>query len=182
MSFKWTLYIPPFKNDEELLNEIDDMVIVRRGFNNKQVLEAIEKMDVLFFPSRSEGFSMSIVECLKRGVVVIARDIPMGIPEIIHNNVNGIICKNDTEFNLAIQKFIDNPNEILAMKYNANRSANILFGYEKECKKLYDHIITTRKSYKKTFVKVKFTEPNLPEYFIRIFRFLKYGLFKKIWN
>ena len=179
LSFDWTLFIPPFKNDEELLNEIGDLVIVKRGLNNKQVLEAIEKMDVLFFPSRSEGFSMSIVECLKRGVVVIARDIPMGIPEIINNYVNGIICKNDLEFKLAIQKFIENPELLLTMKKNAAEIANKKFSYELECNNLLNLILNSKSNGCKTYEDVELIDPKLPEFVLRMSRYIKHNMINK---
>jgi glycosyltransferase involved in cell wall biosynthesis len=182
LSFSWTLFIPPAKNDEEALKEIEGKIMIKKGYNNVQVLDAIQQMDILFFPSRSEGFSMAIIECLKRGVIIIARDIPMGIPEVIQNKVNGFICRDEKEFQLAVQRIIEKPKEILQMKYNAYKSANELFGYEKECEILYNLINSTKVKNNKKYVKVEFSDPMLPEYVIRSFRFFKYNLLKIIWN
>jgi glycosyltransferase involved in cell wall biosynthesis len=182
LSFSWTLFIPPVKNDIEALNKIQSNIIVKKGYNNNQVLDSVEQMDILFFPSRSEGFSMSIIECLKRGVIIIARDIPMGIPEVIQDKINGFICKDEIDFQLALQRIIEDPNEILQMKYNAYKSANELFGYDKECEILYNLINSTGVKNNKKYVKVEFSDPMLPEYLIRSFRFFKYNLLKIIWN
>ena len=161
------------------MKDLDHLVTVKQGFNNNDVLKEIEKMDILFFPSRLEGFSMSVIECLKRGVVVIARDIPMGIPEVIQQNVNGIICKDEKEFERAIQNCIVKSDEILKMKYHANKSANRLFGYEKECKNLLELIISTDFRKNKKYMNVKLPDPKLPEYILRVARFIKYDLAQK---
>lgn len=182
LKFSWTLFIPPSKNDEELLNKIPSNVIVKQGYNNFQVLDEVEQMDVLFFPSRSEGFSMSVIECLKRGIIVIARDIPMGIPEVLENNINGMVCKSEKEFQLAMRKIIAGPEDIVVMKKNALRLANDLFSYDKECKILFDLISSTRVKTNKRYVNVGFSDPKLPEFLIRIFRFIKYDLFYPSWN
>lgn len=179
LSFDWTLFIPPFKNDEELLNEIGDLVIVKRGLNNKQVLVALGQIDILFFPSRSEGFGMAVVECLKRGVVVIARDIPMGIPEIIDNNVNGIICLNDHEFITAILKLIENPDLLLTMKKNAAEIANKKFSYELECNNLLNLILNSKSNECKTYEVVELIDPKLPEFILRMSRYIKHNVLNK---
>ena len=164
--FDWTLFVPPVKNDEELLNELGNLVIVKKGLKNNQVLEEIEKMDVLFFPSRSEGFSMAVIECLKRGIVVIARDIPMGIPEIIENNINGLICKNDHEFITAILKFIEDSELLLTMKKNAAEIANKKFSYELECNNLLNLILNSKSNSSKTYEVVELIDPKLPEFIL----------------
>jgi glycosyltransferase involved in cell wall biosynthesis len=178
LPFIWSLLIPQLKNDEMLLKEIENLVIIKRGYDNNQVLDYIENMDVLFFPSRSEGFSMSIIESLKRGLIVITRDIPMGIPEMITNNFNGIICKDEFEFISAIQKLIEKPDDFFLMKSNANKLANQQYGYEIMCKRLYNLIVSTEVSYFKKFAKVKLLDPMLPEYVLRTFRYFKYKLIK----
>ncbi len=174
LSFVWTLFIPSFKNDEKLLQDIEDLVIVKRGFENNEVLNSIKNMDVLFFPSRSEGFGMSMIESLKRGLVVVSRDIP-SVSEIITNNVNGFICKDEFEFISAIRRIIEKPDEIILMKSNANKLANQDFGYDSLCKRLYNLVVSTDISYNKKFVKVELPDPILPEYVLRAFRYIKYN-------
>jgi glycosyltransferase involved in cell wall biosynthesis len=172
--FEWTLFIPPAKNDEKLLIEIHDLVEIKRGLNNKQVLEAIEKFDILFFPSRSEGFPMTVIECLKRGIVVIARDIPIGIPEMVFNKENGIICSNELEFLESVEYLDANRNEFLQMKKNANLLANRLFGFDSECSILLELIKNCKVNENKFFIEVPNIDPKMPEIIIRFYRYFKY--------
>lgn len=54
----------------------------------------IAALDLLFFPSLSEGFPTTLLQTMQSSVPVIASDLP-GIREIITNGQNGLLCKPD---------------------------------------------------------------------------------------
>lgn len=66
--------------------------------------------DIFVLPSIKEGLPYVIAEAGLAGLPVIATRVG-GIPEVIENNVNGILVapKNVTELKLALEKLIKNP-------------------------------------------------------------------------
>lgn len=54
--------------------------------------ELYQQMDIVWGPSRSEGFGLSAVEAMAQGCAVIASDTG-GLSEIIHDGEDGLLCK-----------------------------------------------------------------------------------------
>lgn len=68
----------------------------------------IAALDVLFFPSLSEGFPTTLLQAMQVSVPVIASDLP-GIKEIIRDRENGLLCaaKDADGFTVNIQEVLD---------------------------------------------------------------------------
>ncbi|MBU3851620.1 MAG: glycosyltransferase [Candidatus Paralactobacillus gallistercoris] len=76
-------------------------------------------------PSRTEGFSLALLESQAHGVPMIAYDVPYGPQEIIHNDEDGyLIQPNDVD--ALAQKIIEllsNPNKAATFSNNAYENA-----------------------------------------------------------
>lgn len=61
------------------------------------VLDYYKQCDMFILPSRFEGFPNVLIEALSNECVCIATDCPTGPNEIIQNNFNGMLIKNNNE-------------------------------------------------------------------------------------
>jgi len=89
-------------------------------------------MDLLVLPSRSEGFSLVLVEAMASSLPVIASNIG-GIPEVVENCVNGILVEvGDAEAIAAnVESLFRDQEQRSRMGENGKRSAYEKFGIEK---------------------------------------------------
>jgi glycosyltransferase involved in cell wall biosynthesis len=79
--------------------------------------EILSKTDIAIIPSRSENYPFVVRECLHAGVPVIASRVG-GIPEIIHDGVDGLLFHPGDFRDLAnkLQFFIQNPKKISSFR------------------------------------------------------------------
>lgn len=84
--------------------------------SQKNVRPFLNIMDVFVFPSYREGFGVSIMEAAAMELPVICTDIS-GCNELIKNGYNGILIKpkSTSDLLVALQSFIDNPEQIKQM-------------------------------------------------------------------
>lgn len=66
-----------------------------------QVPEVLQSEDIFMLPSLWEGIPMVLAEAMAAGMPIVASNAG-GIPDMIRNGVNGVICKPDPE-DLALQ-------------------------------------------------------------------------------
>ncbi|MBU2613308.1 glycosyltransferase family 4 protein [Patescibacteria group bacterium] len=78
---------------------------------------------VLFIPSRYEGFSLSLIEGMSRGLIPVV--YPVGIaPEIIVNGQNGFLVKNQDEARASVRFLMhQSPQERRGMAMHARDTA-----------------------------------------------------------
>lgn len=62
--------------------------------------ECYDKIDILLMPSRSEGFGLTAIEGMARGCVPIVSDTG-GLPEVVQDNVSGLLHKTENIKDLA---------------------------------------------------------------------------------
>jgi glycosyltransferase involved in cell wall biosynthesis len=60
---------------------------------NEEVLDALTGRDVLVFPTRFEGFPVSLLEAMAAGLVPVASNLPGGLRELVREGENGFLCK-----------------------------------------------------------------------------------------
>ncbi len=60
---------------------------------------------VIFLPSRYEGFSLSLIEAMSQGLIPVSYEVGVAL-EIITNNKNGFLVKEQKEAKLYIEKIL----------------------------------------------------------------------------
>ncbi|WP_243349652.1 glycosyltransferase family 4 protein [Parabacteroides sp. FAFU027] len=56
---------------------------------NSVLLSRLRQYDLFLLPSHAEGFPVSLVECMKAGLVPLLSDLPSGIPELVEHGITG---------------------------------------------------------------------------------------------
>lgn len=89
-------------------------VVITGYLTGLQKNELIRNCDVLLFPTEhSEGFPLSVVECMSQGLVIISNNSG-GIPDIVINGVNGYLSmNNENEEYLNIFEELMNKSQII---------------------------------------------------------------------
>ncbi|MEM4098068.1 MAG: glycosyltransferase family 4 protein, partial [Candidatus Micrarchaeaceae archaeon] len=92
--------------------------------SEKEKIRYYQASDCFIFPSRGEGFAMSPLEAMACGLPVIVSK-QTGTNEIIKNNINGIILKENTSNNLAnsINRVLNNSRLLKKISKNARNTA-----------------------------------------------------------
>jgi glycosyltransferase involved in cell wall biosynthesis len=101
--------------------EIKKERIVMPGFVDN-IYEYYKAMDIFLLPSRSEGFSLALLEAAFAKLPVIASNIP-GNNEIIFNGKTGLLFElnNPGELLNKILEMSDNPDKAKEMAANVNK-------------------------------------------------------------
>lgn len=74
-----------------------------------QKIELLRSVDIFALPSRSEGFSVAIVEAMASGVAILSTNIP-GVIDAIENEISGLLVEpDDTEaLCAALRRLLEN--------------------------------------------------------------------------
>ena len=101
----------------------------------------LKAFDIFVLPSTKEGLPYTIIEAMVAEVPIIATNVG-GVPEMIKNNVNGILIepKNSQILAEKILELINSPEKYLGMTQKAKQKAEQEFTLEKmikETKELY---------------------------------------------
>lgn len=75
--------------------DIEEIVDFPGAIPHKNIPAILQDSDLAVFPSRSESYGVSILESMAAGVPTIATRVG-GIPEIISNEINGILIDKDS--------------------------------------------------------------------------------------
>jgi len=88
------------------------------------IADHLRHLDVLVLPSRQDGRPVVVLEALASGVPVVASGLG-GIPEIVHDGVNGFLCPPGDVAAMAacIDRLIADRQLLATMKRNARRYA-----------------------------------------------------------
>lgn len=117
----------------DLSNKVDKSKINFIGWESNPY-KYINKSDILVLPSiKEESFGMVIAEAMALKKVVIGSDIG-GIPELIEDNVNGLLFEpgNSEDLKLKIEYIIDNTKISKSLSKNGFNSVNNKFSIEKQ--------------------------------------------------
>jgi glycosyltransferase involved in cell wall biosynthesis len=112
----------------------------------KEIDKVFSKSKIFVLPSRSEGFPNALIEAMAHGIPSISFDIVAGPAEIIKDNINGVLIKdNDIKaMSVAINKLILNENLRSSFGENAFQKAR-----EFEISNSLDSMIDIYKKYLK---------------------------------
>ena len=93
--------------------------------------EIMNKADIFLLPSKWEGMPMTLIEAMATGLPCVAYPIG-GIPDIIEDNITGLLPKNVEELSECILKLSNN--EKLRKKIGRNaQKFSVLFSSENMC-------------------------------------------------
>jgi L-malate glycosyltransferase len=111
----------PFIKDVERL-KLGDRVIIRE--NVYDIEDYLQVADIGLFTSESESFGLSILEAMFFGCPSVARRVG-GIPEVVEDNVSGILVPSDNPDTLAqeLNALIHDRDRCTAMGQAARRRA-----------------------------------------------------------
>jgi len=111
------------KYGKELLEKLTSMGGKYLGFiSNKDKVDFLGDVDVIFVPSRVETGAIVALESMASGCAVVAIDeSPMN--EYIVDEENGLLVKNEDEIYLKAKHLLENPNEIFRLGKNAQETA-----------------------------------------------------------
>lgn len=126
--------------DGELKDEITASNIAITGWvNNRTAMQYMADIDIFLLPSLWEGLPMALLEAMYMKKICVVSNV-VGNRDVIHNENNGYVCDDLTDFIERIKK-ITQANEIpLRLIENANReivthyNSNIM---AKKYKKIY---------------------------------------------
>ncbi len=114
-------------------NELKNVHLIEWIDNASQYLKAF---DIFILPSIKEGLPYTILEASAAEIPIITTPIG-GIPEIIKNNVNGLLVqpKNSQQLAEKIKYLINNPEKIKELTRKAKEKAEKEFSLEKTIEK-----------------------------------------------
>ena len=98
---------------QRLQNKATDNVLFLGGLSHKEIDLIFSSSDLLFLPSKSEGFPKVILETASAGVSSMVYN-DYGADEWINNNKNGFILSNKDEVVAKIKELIDNPELLIS--------------------------------------------------------------------
>lgn len=110
-----------------------------------QVIEYLDNSSIYVHPANNEGFGIAVVEAMQRYCAVIVSDAG-ALPEIISNNIDGIIASSSDSLDWAnkITMLLSNQNLIDKLGENAYFTANSKFSinaYIQKHERLYSKLI-----------------------------------------
>lgn len=112
----------------------------------QQLSKYYEQMDLLWAPSRSEGFGLVAVEAQAHSIPVIATKVG-GFRAIIHNNIDGILTES-TNFAKETMRLMQSPEIYASLQMAALRNAEsyTFDRYVQRIQALYSQLITHPKN------------------------------------
>lgn len=133
--------VPAYK--ESLVKRVAELGLENdvafKGFLKEPML-AMQGMDALILPSRSEAFGLVLIEAMRCGVAVLGVQAG-GVPEIIDHNETGILFTWEDSAQLAQQLafLFQNPDFRKKISENGKRKADREFNEELHYEKLEAH-------------------------------------------
>ncbi len=113
-----------FGNGEEtVINDLKKKILTDKrisyhgSYKPDDLQRILSEIDILVVPSLIESYSIVVREALSAGIPVVASNVG-GIPEIVENNVNGLLfnSNNKVELSNIIKKIENNPSLIDKLK------------------------------------------------------------------
>ncbi len=107
-----------------------------RNISNNRLPEILRKSDVFIMSSKYEGFPQVVIEALSCGLPFVGINV-RGVNDIIKNNYNGVLCKNNAdEIARNIISIINDKQKYSFLRNNAIKSVKA-YDFDKIMKKTY---------------------------------------------
>jgi glycosyltransferase involved in cell wall biosynthesis len=112
-------------------NDLSKNVFLRGVTSN--ILNLYHKYDIYVLSSRYEGYPNTLLEALSAKILCITSDCDYGPKDIINNNYNGLIFKNNDEKNLFDKLFevINNKNKYYSIVKNLKKNYSEHYNIDK---------------------------------------------------
>lgn len=127
MVLQWHVYTAKAGADNSLLEQLPSTTAVFFDTPHSELMKKLEEMDILVFPSRSEGLGLVVLESMKRGVAPIVRNLPIGIPDMVEDKITGFLINNPEEIVSIIELLHKDRALLKTIKQQANDYANSYF-------------------------------------------------------
>jgi glycosyltransferase involved in cell wall biosynthesis len=124
---QWYVYTVKAGANNLLIEQIPAGAAVFFDTPHSQLMKKLEEMDILVFPSRSEGLGLVVLEAMKRAVVPVARDLPIGIPDMVEDKKTGFLINSYEEIVSIIESLHKDRALLKTIKQQANYYANSYF-------------------------------------------------------
>ena len=104
--------------------------VIFTGFRG-DIPELLKAFDIFVMPSHMEGLCTSIMDAMAAGVPVVASNVG-GIPEIVQNELNGLLvpAKNPSALAAAIIRLIKNPEQGIKFATVARKTVETNFSVD----------------------------------------------------
>lgn len=106
----------------------------------ERLVELYNQMDIVWVPSRSEGFGLSAIEAMAQGCAVVASNAG-GLAEVVHDGKDGLLFQSESADELAskTKQLISNTELLSTLRRNAitNAQQYTFDNYAKRIKSLY---------------------------------------------
>lgn len=136
----WILGDGPERQNLEAIIESEDIKSVKLLGYQQNPYSFVKKSDLYICSSLFEGYSTSVTEAIILGIPVLTTDCA-GMDEILNNNIDGIIVKNDdAELESKIKDLLSNHTLYNSIKIGAQEKSN-LYSSEYAIKE-YDELFT----------------------------------------
>ncbi len=106
---------------------IEKEKIIMPGYVDN-IWEHYKAMDIFLLPSRSEGFSLALLEAAASNLPIIASNIP-GSNEFIKNGVNGILFNTDKPEDLSTGINLLSSDEKMSGTFSRNARSLVMNNY-----------------------------------------------------
>lgn len=145
----WDLYFygtgngyDKLKNQIELLN-LENRVFLA-GFTNNP-LEELKNADIFMFPSKYEGFPLSLTEAMSVGLPSVGFSTCSGVNQLIEHRVSGYLAADDKEMKLYLEELMLNKD--LRSKFGANAHLQMKQYEPSNILKQWNDLVTTTYSH-----------------------------------
>ena len=125
--------------DGELRSELTaDNITVTGWVKREEAIALCMKSQIFLLPSLWEGLPISLLEAMYMKKLVIVSDV-IGNRDVVHNCVNGFVCKNLEEYVAAIRKGVQMDTDCLIYIDHAHQEILSEYSLDVMCRK-YDEI------------------------------------------
>ena len=89
-------------------NKLSEHLIFHGRKSPEEFIKLLSQAEIMFFPSKGENFSLSLLEAMALEKAVVTSKIP-AFEEIIENGKNGLIAENANDFFIKTELLFKNP-------------------------------------------------------------------------